>query len=608
MGSETIQPVKPEWRNTGISIQPRVRPCIDVTTPNTLISIEDDDVVDGGLVGTTYTYNWLTGNKSFLTNQPAAYCSPDGWYYSSPAIGKTIYRFRLDNPLAQPIDRLSLYAPAPNGVTYVYEAATQSEPSPLWITWASSDDGATWDQHTHMFGGDIESFTVAQADSRVVYALIKNETPPPPRRRNYTIHASTDAGYTWERRAEGQTPNDHYGGNLFRYLYTVEGSATPVDMLRLVISYGSIAPHDSTFPWDKVEVFLSGDGGRSFQLLGTTSETYAWQLIHTHQGLLRLDQYYTGSGRSKPILREQLRLSTDGGRTWQELPQFPALTPERSSTGQLFLAPDLPSSVFAPRYSTSSSLDKLLYSPDGGYTWREFDRKTDNYYLASPYLPLTVLGIQDSVYSLELPEAARYVSAPTVRNNAPSGTYFPQTGHNLGGAFKDYWEQNGGLAQQGYPITEPFREVSDTDGKVYKVQYFERAVMELHPENDSPNNVLLSLLGSHEYGRKYPGGAPKQRSNNQPGSVFFPETGKRLGGTFLRYWLEHGGLRQQGLPVSDEFTEVSPLDGKPYTVQYFERAVFEMHPENAGTHYEVLLSQLGTFRLREKFGSPTLGP
>ena len=36
------------------------------------------------------------------------------------------------------------------------------------------------------------------------------------------------------------------------------------------------------------------------------------------------------------------------------------------------------------------------------------------------------------------------------------------------------------------------------------------------------------------------------------------------------------------------------LDGKTYTVQYFERAVFEQHPENAGTPYDVLLSQLGT--------------
>jgi hypothetical protein len=36
-------------------------------------------------------------------------------------------------------------------------------------------------------------------------------------------------------------------------------------------------------------------------------------------------------------------------------------------------------------------------------------------------------------------------------------------------------------------------------------------------------------------------------------------------------------------------------------VQYFERAVFEYHPENQPP-YNVLLSQLGTFRYREKYG------
>jgi len=42
-------------------------------------------------------------------------------------------------------------------------------------------------------------------------------------------------------------------------------------------------------------------------------------------------------------------------------------------------------------------------------------------------------------------------------------------------------------------------------------------------------------------------------------------------------------------------------------VQYFERAVFEYHPENKGTPYEVLLSQLGTFRYRTKQNPPQLG-
>jgi hypothetical protein len=89
----------------------------------------------------------------------------------------------------------------------------------------------------------------------------------------------------------------------------------------------------------------------------------------------------------------------------------------------------------------------------------------------------------------------------------------------------------------------------------------------------------------------------------------FPETGKQVCGQFLIYWESHGGLAQQGLPLSGEFTEVNDLDGKPYTVQYFERAVFEKHPENRSP-FDVLLSQLGTFQFKRKYpnGEPTGGP
>src|SRR5438477_60981 len=92
-----------------------------------------------------------------------------------------------------------------------------------------------------------------------------------------------------------------------------------------------------------------------------------------------------------------------------------------------------------------------------------------------------------------------------------------------------------------------------------------------------------------------------QRPCRPPGGACgpsFPETGHAVGGKFRAYWERHGGLAQQGYPLSDEFTEVSALNGQPYTVQYFERAVFELHPENASPG-DVLLSQLGTFRYHQ---------
>jgi hypothetical protein len=180
---------------------------------------------------------------------------------------------------------------------------------------------------------------------------------------------------------------------------------------------------------------------------------------------------------------------------------------------------------------------------------------------------------------------------------------FSQTGKTVSGKFLAYWNGHGGLAQQGYPISDQMQEVSPTDGKTYTVQYFERAVFEQHPENQPPNDVLLSLLGTFLYNQKYPGGAPGQAPSNDANTQFFAPTKHWVGGLFLDYWNQHGGLAQQGYPISDEFQEKSDLDGKTYKVQYFERAVFEYHPGNQPP-YNVLLSQLGTFRYRALYMTP----
>jgi hypothetical protein len=74
--------------------------------------------------------------------------------------------------------------------------------------------------------------------------------------------------------------------------------------------------------------------------------------------------------------------------------------------------------------------------------------------------------------------------------------WFPAVQHNLSGAFLQYWNNRGGLAIFGYPISEPFEEVNPTDGRTYLVQYFERNRFELHPEfAGTPAEVLLGLLG-----------------------------------------------------------------------------------------------------------------
>jgi hypothetical protein len=82
--------------------------------------------------------------------------------------------------------------------------------------------------------------------------------------------------------------------------------------------------------------------------------------------------------------------------------------------------------------------------------------------------------------------------------------YFPQTGHNLSDITADrrtvvnfgrFWDNNGGLRQFGYPISEIISERLE-DGNTYLVQYFERARFEFHPEYaGTPAEVLLGQFG-----------------------------------------------------------------------------------------------------------------
>ena len=57
----------------------------------------------------------------------------------------------------------------------------------------------------------------------------------------------------------------------------------------------------------------------------------------------------------------------------------------------------------------------------------------------------------------------------------------------------------GGLAQFGFPLSQPVTEVSQDDGKPYLVQYFERQRLEYHPENAGTAYViLLGRLGAEQ--------------------------------------------------------------------------------------------------------------
>ncbi len=199
------------------------------------------------------------------------------------------------------------------------------------------------------------------------------------------------------------------------------------------------------------------------------------------------------------------------------------------------------------------------------------------------------------------PPPAQRPSQPVGIEPSEGVIYFEQTAHTLQGIFKNYWEKNGGLAQFGFPLTEEFNELNPADGKTYKVQYFERARFEFHPENKPPYNVLLGLLGKQltigrEYEEPFLGISREQAGDN----YFFQETGHAISGPIRTYWEKTGGLPVYGFPITEPFNEVNSADGKTYLVQYFERNRLEYHPENAGTKYEVLLGLLGNQTIKPR--------
>ncbi len=87
-------------------------------------------------------------------------------------------------------------------------------------------------------------------------------------------------------------------------------------------------------------------------------------------------------------------------------------------------------------------------------------------------------------------------------------------------------------------------------------------------------------------------------------TIFVTQTRHTLGGAFLAYWRTGGGLTRFGYPISDEFIERSAVDGRDYRTQYFERAVFEYHPESTDPAWRVQLRLLGTTLVKDRANEP----
>lgn len=183
---------------------------------------------------------------------------------------------------------------------------------------------------------------------------------------------------------------------------------------------------------------------------------------------------------------------------------------------------------------------------------------------------------------------------------------FEETNYCISGPIREFWEQNGGLAVFGLPLG-PQQAYEAEEGRSVQAQWFERHRLELHPENPAPYNVLLGRLGVDrltQQGRDWRDFPPLDPNDADAENCrFFSETNHQVCGPFLEAFRAYGlsfpgvpGISHEeslalfGLPISEPMTET--IEGHELTVQWFERARFELHPENQPP-YNVLFGRLG---------------
>ncbi len=197
-----------------------------------------------------------------------------------------------------------------------------------------------------------------------------------------------------------------------------------------------------------------------------------------------------------------------------------------------------------------------------------------------------------------------FAFAPGVAGQAARPHYFPESGHTVAEPFWSRWQATPDAVRiLGYPISEPFIEASFTEpGQFYRVQYFERAILEEHPaQREQPGSrptIAGRLLGTVGIADRRDD-APFQPVAPQPTTrdrMWDELTGHTIANSpapFKRFYDQYGGLPIFGRPLSEQFQERDADTGRSQWVQYFERQRLEWHPEMEDASFEVQLGRLG---------------
>ncbi len=195
----------------------------------------------------------------------------------------------------------------------------------------------------------------------------------------------------------------------------------------------------------------------------------------------------------------------------------------------------------------------------------------------------------------------RQVQPP--RADAPQVTSMPPALITLDELFRRYWHANGGEAVFGQALSVVFNEAEKTGGESVPVQYYEYSRFEYRPQSETEGaqaGITLGKLGLEVPVMGMPAGALPDGLRGMVRVREGAPVGQIMPAAFYNVWQVSGAETVQGHAISPVLVETLP-NGAIIYVQYFERARFEYHPNQAGT-VEIQRTPLGTWLFTARYG------
>jgi hypothetical protein len=458
------------------------------------------------------------------------------------------------------------------------------------LTWGSNDGDAQNDCGDPQYGAGPQGMFPSPVDPRRVYTLVGCgglQAGPP------SVESSADGGASW-----------HHAANGPETLGPLNDNGEPLSAI------DSVVP-DSALP-NTVYVNLSADFTGDFAARSDDGGL-TWSMVMTPTAVPAITSFAVATNPSEPGLLvaratdsgrkpDLIFLSADQGRTW------------RAGTCPGDLNGKCPTITLANVFGAGHN---YALFPDGLHAF-DGDGPSGPLLAVSDHLPVPIKSITslqggarpgDPIYLLA---AKAYISTdagaswqvlsdrilPTARpiTPAPGGLAVPHAAHRVAAAFAATYRKLGTLVL-GLPITEPYME-----GTVL-MQDFEHMQLEWQHGKVVVGDLggLLDAMGADDNWGAWC--VPPVKDSAKV--LFFTkhdrtDCGYTVSGAFLRFFLGHGGLAVFGKPISTPYTRQNG-DGshRRYTMQLFQNARLELHPENANPAYRVELGLFGDLYLYE---------